>query len=141
MAARKKRRERCPECEARRNTLGVPPPYGKFSNQFSTFNFQLKKPSGFVVIPHPSFSPYGEKSTFPSGKAAPWKSSYRIRQISPLQPSLIILLMVSCNLSLASCGIRLNLVCRPSFTSSCRDFPKILDSQIFVGSSSNSSSR
>ena len=41
MAARKKRRERCPECEARRNTLGVPPPYGKFSNQFSTFNFQL----------------------------------------------------------------------------------------------------
>ncbi len=44
---------RCPECEARRNTLGGPPPYGKFSNQFSTFNFQLKKPSGLLAIPHP----------------------------------------------------------------------------------------
>ena len=27
-------------------------------------------PSGFLVIPHPFFSPCGEKSTFPSGKAA-----------------------------------------------------------------------
>jgi len=28
-------------------------------------------PFGFLVIPLPSFSPYGEKSTFPSGKANP----------------------------------------------------------------------
>ncbi len=43
---------RCPECEARRNTLGVPPPYGKFSNQLSTFNFQLF--NALRVICYPS---------------------------------------------------------------------------------------
>ena len=41
----------------------------------------------------------------------------------------------------ASVGILNSLLCKPSFTSSCRDFPKMFDSQILEGFSSNSCKR
>ena len=66
---------------------------------------------------------------------------YRIIQIRPLQPSLMIRSMVSCSLMRASPGIRLSLLCSPSLTSSCRLLPKMFDCQIFSGESSNSLSR
>lgn len=64
--------------------------------------------------------------------------AYKIMQISPPLPSLMILDRVSCNFCLASSGILSSLVCRPSFISSFKDLPKILLCHIFIGSSSNS---
>ena len=52
---------------------------------------------------------------------------YRIIQIRPLQPSLMIRSMVSCSLMRASPGIRLSLLCSPSLTSSCKLLPKMFD--------------
>ena len=62
-------------------------------------------------------------------------------QINPPLPSFIILSKVSLSFSWASSGILYNLFCSSSFTSSCKLFPKILDSQIFLGSFSNSDNK
>ena len=67
--------------------------------------------------------------------------SYKIIQISPPEPSLIMRVSVSCSFFWASSGILPSLPRRPSFTSSCSDFPKMLDCHIFFGSVSNSLSR
>ena len=48
---------------------------------------------------------------------------------------------VSCNFCLASSGILSSFACKPSFTSSLRDLPKMLLCHILMGSSSNSLSR
>ena len=63
---------------------------------------------------------------------------YKIMQIKPLHPSLIIFSSVSWILPRASCGIWQSLLRRPSLTSSLRDLPNMSDSQILSGSSSNS---
>lgn len=61
--------------------------------------------------------------------------------INPPDPSFTILSSVCCNLTCASSGIHANLFCNPSFTRSCRLFPKMFESQIFFGSFSNSERR
>ena len=66
---------------------------------------------------------------------------YKIMQIKPPLPSLMILDRVSCNFCLASSGILSSFVCNPSLTNSLSDLPKMLLCQIFMGSSSNSLSR
>ena len=66
---------------------------------------------------------------------------YRMMQISPELPSLMMRSKVSRSFPRAASGIWLSLLDSPSLTSSCRDFPKILDSQIFDSSPSNSCSR
>ena len=66
---------------------------------------------------------------------------YNIIHISPPEPSLMIFERVSCSFCLASSGILSSFVCSPSFTSSFKDFPKMLLCQILIGSSSNSLSR
>ena len=43
---------------------------------------------------------------------------YKMMQMRPLQPSFMMRSMVSWSLMRASAGIRLSLLCRPSFTSS-----------------------
>ena len=61
--------------------------------------------------------------------------------INPPDPSFTILSSVCCNLTCASSGIQANLFCNPSFTRSCKLFPKMFESQIFFGSFSNSERR
>ena len=64
--------------------------------------------------------------------------NYKMMQISPPDPSLIMRWSVSRSLVRASSGIRLILEFRSSFTSSWRDFPKILASQMRLESPSYS---
>ena len=76
---------------------------------------------------------------FVFGKNAPFgrlfcPCFYRIMQMSPPEPSLMMRWRVSRSFSLASWGIRLSLAFRSSFTSSWRDLPKMLASQILLES-------
>ena len=64
--------------------------------------------------------------------------AYRIMQISPPLPSLIMRVKVSCSFFRASSGIRFNFACKSSLTNSWKLRPKMLDCQIFPVSPSNS---
>ena len=59
-------------------------------------------------------------------------------QMRPEQPSLMTRSNVSCRRARASWGMWSSLFCSPSFTSSCRLLPKMLDSHILMGSCSKS---
>ena len=63
---------------------------------------------------------------------------HKMMQISPPEPSLIMRSSVSRSLARASSGMRLILAFRSSFTSSWRDFPKMLACQILLASPSYS---
>ena len=97
-----------------------------------------RSPAGAAVRPAPMGGPGGAA---PVGSPPAAGTYYRIMQISPEHPSLMTRSMVSCSFMRASAGMRYSLLCRPSFTSSCSDFPKMLLSHIFAGFSSNSCSR
>ena len=60
---------------------------------------------------------------------------YRIKQISPVAPSLTIFASVPRNLERTSSGVRISLVVRPSWIRSYTDLPKILLCQSLWGSS------
>ena len=65
---------------------------------------------------------------------------YRIMQISPPLPSLMMRVRVSWSFFRASSGMRFSFVCRSSLTSSWKLRPKMLDCQILLVSPSNSCS-
>ena len=65
-------------------------------------------------------------------------SFYRMMQISPPEPSLMMRWSVSWSLARASSGMRLSLPFKSSLTSSWKDLPKILDCQMALVSPSNS---
>ena len=74
-----------------------------------------------------------------SRRCAPYL--YKMIQIKPPLPSLMIRVRVSWSFFRASSGIRLSFACRSSLTSSWKLRPKILDCQILLVSPSNSWSR
>src|SRR5690606_34184886 len=66
---------------------------------------------------------------------------YKMKQISPPLPSLMILVSVSCSFFCAWGGMRCSLLWIPSRTRSCRDLPKKSEFHTLPGSFSNSSVR
>ena len=63
---------------------------------------------------------------------------YKIIQMSPPLPSLIMRVRVSWSFFRASSGIRFSFACKSSLTSSWKLRPKMLDCQILLVSPSNS---
>ena len=77
------------------------------------------------------------KGGVPDG-TPPLTNAYRMMQISPPEPSLMMRWSVSWSLARASSGMRLSLPFKSSLTSSWKDLPKMLDCQMALVSPSNS---